>query len=143
MFKNILVAVDGSDSNMVAVNTAVSLAKELGSKLTALSVFDPGGYGNLAAVKEVTDEAEYMKQVCANILEYATKAATEAGIEFETKTVAGNPALKIVEASSDYDLVVTGTLGRTGFSRMVMGSVAEKVVRLSNCPVLVCRSSQA
>ncbi len=42
MFKSILVAVDGSDSNSVAVNTAITLAKEQGSKLTALSVFDPG-----------------------------------------------------------------------------------------------------
>jgi nucleotide-binding universal stress UspA family protein len=45
-----------------------------------------------------------------------------------------------VEATADYDLLVTGTLGRTGFSRIVMGSVVEKVVRLANCPVLVCRS---
>lgn len=141
MFKSILVAVDGSNSNTVAVDTAVTLAKEQGAKLTALSVFDPGGYGNLAAVKEVADEADYMRKVCENILEYVTRKAAEAGIELETKTVAGDPALKIVEASSDYDLVVTGTLGRTGFSRMVMGSVAEKVVRMSNCPVLVCRSS--
>ena len=141
MFKSFLVAVDGSNSNTVAVDTAVTLAKEQGAKLTALSVFDPGGYGNLAAVKEVADEVDYMKKVCENILDYVTKKATEAGIEFETKTVAGDPALKIVELSSNYDLVVTGTLGRTGFSRMVMGSVAEKVVRLSNCPVLVCRSS--
>lgn len=139
MFKSILVAVDGSDSNSVAVNTAITLAKEQGAKLTALSVFDPGGYGNLAAVKEITDEVDYMKQVCASCLEYVTEKAAEAGIDFETKTVAGNPAEKIIEMSKDYDLVVCGTLGRTGFSRMVMGSVAEKVVRLSECPVLVCR----
>ena len=142
MFNNILVAVDGSDSNKIAVDTAVGLAKQLGSKLTALSVFDPGGYGNTAAVKELSDEIDYMKQVCANILEYVIAKAEEAGIELETKTISGNPAVKIVELSSSYDLIVTGTLGRTGFSRMIMGSVAEKVVRLSNCPVLVCRSSQ-
>ncbi|MBQ5448009.1 MAG: universal stress protein [Candidatus Methanomethylophilus sp.] len=140
MFKHILVAVDGSESNKIAVDTAVALAKETGATLTALSVFDPGGYGNVAAVKEVADEVDYMKQICDNILEYVTAKATEAGISFETKTVAGNPAVKIVEATADYDLLVTGTLGRTGFSRIVMGSVAEKVVRLANCPVLVCRS---
>ncbi len=139
MFKSILVAVDGSDSNSVAVNTAITLAKEQGSKLTALSVFDPGGYGNLAAVKEVTDEVDYMKQVCSNCLQYVTEKAAEAGIDFEALTVAGNPAEKIIEMSAEYDLVVCGTLGRTGFSRLVMGSVAEKVVRLSECPVLVCR----
>ncbi len=139
MFKSILVAVDGSDSNSVAVNTAVTLAKEQGAKLTALSVFDPGGYGNLAAVKEVTDEVDYMKQVCSNCLRYVIEQAEAAGIEFEAKTVAGNPAEKIVEMSSQYDLVVCGTLGRTGFSRIVMGSVAEKVVRLAECPVLVCK----
>jgi nucleotide-binding universal stress UspA family protein len=81
-----------------------------------------------------------MKQICGNTLECVPAKATEAGISFETKAVAGNPAVKIVEATADYDLLVTGTLGRTGFSRIVMGSVAEKVVRLANCPVLVCRS---
>lgn len=48
----------------------------------------------------------------------------------------------IVEASSDYDLVVMGTLGRTGFSKLMMGSVAERVVRYSNCPVMVVRSNE-
>lgn len=139
MFKSILVAVDGSESNNIAVNTAIQLAKEQGAKLTALSVFDPGGYGNLATVSGIVDEEEYMHQICAVCLEYVNKKAAEAGIEYESKVVAGSPAEKIVEESAKYDLVVCGTLGRTGFSRIVMGSVAEKVVRLSECPVLVCR----
>lgn len=139
MFKSILVAVDGSDSNSIAVNTAIQLAREQGAKLTALSVFDPGGYGNLAAVRDVTDELDYMNKICALCLEYFNEKVAEAGIEYETKVVAGSPAEKIVEESPKHDLVICGTLGRTGLSRLVMGSVAEKVVRLSECPVLVCR----
>ena len=50
MFKHILVAVDGSESNKIAVDTAVALAKETGATLTALSVFDPGGYGNVVKI---------------------------------------------------------------------------------------------
>ena len=48
----------------------------------------------------------------------------------------------IVESSKDYDLIVMGTLGRTGFSKLMMGSVAERVVRYSNCPVMVIRAPE-
>lgn len=139
MFKTILIAVDGSESNNHAVDAAINLAKQQGSKITGLSVFDPGGYGNVAAVSEINDEVDYMKKTCSSILKYFVDKATEAGVDYEAKYVAGDPTTKIVEASKDYDLLVCGTLGRTGFTRLIMGSVAEKVVRLAECPVLVYR----
>lgn len=139
MFKSVLVAVDGSENNRSAVDAAITLAKEQGAKLTALSVFDPGGYGNYAAIQEISDQEKYIEQVSTTVLEYFEEKSRAAGIEAETKTVVGDPATKIVELSPKYDLVICGTLGRTGFNRLIMGSVAEKVVRLSACPVLVYR----
>ena len=57
----------------------------------------------------------------------------------EAKTMMGRPAEVIIEESADYDLVICATLGKTGFARVLLGSVAENVVRLAKCPVLVCR----
>lgn len=139
MFKNILVAVDGSESNHVAVDTAITLAKENGAKLTAITVFDPRGYGNPVAGSDVTSDSAYLEQISEASLEYIRSATAEAGMELASEITMGDPSEKIVEASANYDLVICGTLGRTGLNRLVMGSVAERVVRLSKCPVLVCR----
>jgi nucleotide-binding universal stress UspA family protein len=51
----------------------------------------------------------------------------------------GSPAGKIVQDSGKFDLVVMGSLGRSGVSKFIMGSVAEKVVRFAECPVLVVK----
>ena len=55
----------------------------------------------------------------------------------------GNPGLRLVELSKQADLIVMGTHGRTGIEHLLLGSVAERVVRLSQCPVLVCRKKAA
>ena len=57
--------------------------------------------------------------------------------------MSGSPVKAIVEASKDFELIVMGTLGRTGFAKFMMGSVAEKVVRFAKCPVMVVKSSEA
>ena len=61
------------------------------------------------------------------------------GVAVEAKTMMGRPAEVIIEESADYDLVICATLGKTVFARVLLGSVAENVVRLAKCPVLVCR----
>ncbi|MBQ6547357.1 MAG: universal stress protein, partial [Candidatus Methanomethylophilaceae archaeon] len=60
----------------------------------------------------------------------------------DVKIGEGSPVKYIVECSKDFDLIVMGTLGRTGFSKLMMGSVAERVVRYSNCPVMVIRAPE-
>ncbi|MBR7152486.1 MAG: universal stress protein, partial [Candidatus Methanomethylophilaceae archaeon] len=54
----------------------------------------------------------------------------------------GVPVNVIVDESSNYDVIVMGTLGRTGVSKFLMGSVAEKVVRASRCPVMVVKAKE-
>ena len=63
---------------------------------------------------------------------------------FERRTVHGNPAAKIIEIakSSDIDLIVLGTHGRSGIAHFFMGSVAERVVQLADCPVLTVHNSE-
>jgi nucleotide-binding universal stress UspA family protein len=81
--------------------------------------------------QEATDE----------LFEEATERATEAGIEIETETVVGRPARSINEyaADNDVDHIVMGSHGRSGVTRILLGSVAEGVVRRAPVPVTIVR----
>ncbi len=139
MYDRILIAVDGSESNAAAVNQGLQLAKTLGAeKVTALCVFDEGNYGTFIRDGS-TEYRRIMAEESEKALSYAKKKAAEAGVLAETKLVVGHPVEVIVKESADYDLVVCATLGKTGISRALLGSVAENVVRLAKCTVLICR----
>ena len=75
-------------------------------------------------------------------VEYAVTEGKKKGVRITGKVVYGHPADEIIKISKDYDLIVMGSLGRTGVSHLLMGSVAEKVVRFAYCPVLVVRKPQ-
>jgi len=142
MFNKILVATDGSESNKYAVDDALKLAKSLGSSVTALCVFDVGSYANVAQGYGLGDEREYMIKASEEALRYVIDQGKALGIAVMPKILTGHPAETIIEESKNHDLVVCGTLGRTGVQRALIGSVAEKVVRMAHCPVLVCRKSE-
>ncbi len=139
MYQNILITVDGSDSNKFAIEDGLNLANSLNSKVTAIAVFDIGSYAAVAQGYGLGDERQYMMESSEAFLDYVKKRAEEMGIDVACEVRIGRPADVIVEESKKFDLVVCGTLGRTGISRTLMGSVAEKVVRMAYCPVLVCR----
>ncbi len=71
------------------------------------------------------------------------KAGEAENIDVRTIVEEGAPADEIIKASKAYDLIVMGTLGRTGLSHLLMGSVAEKVVRFAHCPVMVIRTVES
>jgi len=143
MFKNILLAVDGSDSNKIAANDAVDIAKSMGAKLTAAYVIiDPkttahrfeDGISSDAVIKEAENAA-------SDAFKFVSKKAKDAGIELKTQILlANNPGNAIVEMSSDYDLVICGSLGLTGVKKALMGSVSSTIVKNAECPVLISRS---
>lgn len=136
MYGKILIAVDGSDSNKYAIDDALKLAKEFGSEVTALYVFD---HGNYAGHSHITPGEDYILQSAQVALKYVQEQGKAVGITVKPKTITGSPAPVIVDESVNFDLVVCGSLGRSGLSRAVMGSVAERVARFSACPVLICR----
>jgi len=70
---------------------------------------------------------------------------SDPSVSFEHKLLAGDPAAAIVEAADqeNVDLIVLGTHGRTGLTRLLMGSVAENVVRKAKCPVLTVKHPSA
>jgi nucleotide-binding universal stress UspA family protein len=75
-------------------------------------------------------------------MEFVKGEAEKMGVKVIPRIEEGSPSRRIVDLSAEHDLVVMGTLGRTGFSKLLLGSVAERVVRFSKCPVLVVRSTE-
>ena len=145
MFKSILVAVDDSDQSTVALDLAITLGKELGSKLTLVHCLDPGKVSTSAdvtAVSTVEIEVEELEDAGKSVLETAVARVRAAGLEAASVMRDGVPAPTIVDTAktSGCDLIVLGTHGRHGVARLFLGSTAEAVLRESTVPVLVKRS---
>jgi nucleotide-binding universal stress UspA family protein len=143
LFKKIVIATDGSKRTQNAVETGLEIARVHQSKAHAVYVVDTVTFTSVPM--DVTWENMY--QLLKDEGEEAVgrvKAAAPAGVEVETHVLEGNPALEITKFAkdNDCDLIVVGTLGKSGIDRILLGSVAEKVVRIAPCPVLVIRSQK-
>ena len=151
MFKKILIGTDFSEPSAAALRTAMELARRLGAELFIVHVEEPlpayafseGGLPDLPRLQqEVRGWAE-------RELEQLATQARDAGVPVRTAVLFGTPANTIVETarSEGIDLVVVGTHGRTGLAHVLIGSVAERIVRQAPCPVLtvknVSRAEQA
>ena len=130
MVKTILVPVDGSDRSWAALEHAIEHYSS--GDITVLHVVEPA-----TDSKRETDK----KRRGADLLERGEEIAADAGISIRTETRVGEPAETIVAyaAENDVDAVVMGSRGRSGLSRLMLGSVAEYVVRRSSTPVAVVR----
>jgi nucleotide-binding universal stress UspA family protein len=144
MFQHILLATDGSEASEHASAMAVNLAHTHGAKLTALYVADP--YVSLGANSDVGFQA-YMAATQRSAAEAHAKASalcmlTDPPIQLQTLLIENTKTSHgIVETakSQNVDLIVVGSHGRSGIARLVLGSVADKVVAQSTVPVLVVR----
>jgi nucleotide-binding universal stress UspA family protein len=136
-FKTILFATDFSTTSNVAFSVAGALARDYKARLVAVHVIEPThvGFSEFATyVSDTEDREKAMKAL------HAIEAPSP-DVPLDHRLVEGDPADVIAETARDVgaDLIVMGTHGRTGFSRLVMGSVAEKVLRHAPCPVLTIR----
>jgi nucleotide-binding universal stress UspA family protein len=137
--RQILCAIDLSDVSEPALACAVSLGRTFGASVTALHVFDPWPpLGPLMAAREPRQPEFDARAVTTRELQalLARFASGESGLHLQTAE--GNASTEIVRQAReiDADLIVIGTHGRSGFDRVTLGSVAEKVLRKSPCPVL-------
>ncbi|MDR1404000.1 MAG: universal stress protein [Candidatus Methanoplasma sp.] len=139
-FKKILVPTDGSEFTKYAVDKAIELAELSGGKITALYVLDKSIYANSPMDTAVTNVYDTLDREGRYATGYAAERAKISGVEVEEKLIEGVPAKAILQEAEGYDIIVMGTLGRTGISKLLMGSVAEKIVQNSKCPVLVAKS---
>lgn len=142
-FRNILVPTDGSEYTKLAIDRAIELAKEVGGSITAIYVIDHTVFGNIPMDSSVTSVYDMMEKEGHDATKYVLDLCDKNGIEAKELIVEGAPVKAIVNASSDYDVIVMGTLGRTGFAKLMMGSVAERVVRYAKCPVMVVRAAES
>ncbi|MFA7031062.1 MAG: universal stress protein [Candidatus Methanomethylophilaceae archaeon] len=143
VFDKILVPTDGSEYTKAAVRMAMDLAKLSSGKITALYVMDQTIFTNVPMDTAVMNVYRTLEKEGKNALQFVEELGREAGVSVEIKLAEGIPIKVILELSKEYDVIVMGTLGRTGMSKLLMGSVAERVVRASRCPVMVVRSPEA
>ena len=144
--RHILAPVDFSAYSKKAVEVALMLAKAFGAKLSLLHVVEPPpypieGYAPSGAAADLLTDLE--EQASQELAQWLPEAQT-AGVPVARYVVIGSPYRKIIDTAEaeQVDLIVMATAGRTGFSRLVMGSVAERVVRTSPCPVLTIRPQE-
>jgi nucleotide-binding universal stress UspA family protein len=135
MYDSVLVPTDGSDHSVLATEHAMTLAEQFGTVVHALFVVEqagPSGHWDFAVEKQETTGEEVLDAVGA--------VGDERGVRVERHLRRGTPSEEIVDAATDYEvnLIVMGTQGRTGFSRIATaGSTTERVVRLTDIPTLV------
>jgi nucleotide-binding universal stress UspA family protein len=138
MYDSILLPVDGSEHAAKIVHHAAELAQWTGATIQVLFVADTTQDSVTVVDGTVVDALE---QEGETIVADVAEILETLGVEHGTDVVQGNPAPTIADYAEryDYDLIVLPTHGRTGISRYLLGSVTEKVVRLSDVPVLTAR----
>ena len=142
--KNILVPIDFSDCSKKALRYAIPLAKEHEAALTLLYVvpnsYAIGEYGGIAFAPVA---AELRGDAIKELAKLALKEV-KGELPADTRVVLGNAAAEIVELARTVpaDVIVISTRGRTGLKHVLLGSVAEHVIRHAPCPVLVVRERE-
>jgi nucleotide-binding universal stress UspA family protein len=143
--RRILVAVDGSNASINASSHAIDMAKKLDASLTVLYIVSPAtymdfGYANVGKKKEI--ESIEKKQAQREVNKVKKKAMDK---RVTVKTYVLIKTTSVVKEIVEYaekqkiDLIIMGSRGKTGFKKMLLGSVASGVVTYANCPVLVVK----
>ena len=138
MFQNILVATDFSAAARSALDCGRALAQAYGARLHLLHVVEHGFVGPFVADSRALEQAAWER------LKVNLSGDGEGPRACAVVRASHRPAEAIVSyaATANIDLIVTGTHGRGGAARVLMGSIAERVVRTAPCPVLIVRHPQ-
>ncbi len=135
MFKKIIVGMDFSEIAERAAKTAAELAHSLGAEVVLVHVIAPGS--------DYTDPARFIAEVRPGIEDQlqdrVKKLVALTGAKADWGVVDGRPAEEIAAFAQKWggDLIVTGTAGKGGVARMLLGSVADRLLRIATVPVLV------
>jgi universal stress protein A len=139
--KKILFPTDFSDSSDAALSYATSLAAEMGALLYIVHVGNESpayldGYGGFISIPDSVDKVARENRALLNQVRPIVP-----NVNYQHRYLSGLPEHEILDFAKreDVDLIVIGSHGRTGLSRLLMGSVAEAVVRRAKCPVLTVK----
>ncbi len=142
-FKRIMTAVDFSETALTAARQAEELARQTGAELQVIHVLhEPAfvmAYGSGYPSPAIAEQ--YQSEMLTK-LHGVAESLSHHGVKVSSKLVHGTPHDAIVSTADtdQIDLIVMGTHGRTGLGHMLLGSVAERVVRLSKVPVMTIRN---
>ncbi len=145
-FHHLLVTLDGSPESREVLPFASTIASLFGSRLTLLRVIPPHFLLGSTYIPHPTREVQGLEaeqEAAREYLDAEAQALRERGLAVEVETVAGaHPVEGILQfvAGSDVDLVAMATHGRGGVARLILGSVADKVIRGGSVPVLLHRA---
>jgi nucleotide-binding universal stress UspA family protein len=137
--EQILCATDFSDCATHALQYALAIAAHHGASVELLHVAEPSIYANGPPLEGDALGGAFENRLLERLDEIA--AAQSVDVPIETTVVTGAPAVEITKhaTATSADLIVLGTHGRTGLKHLLMGSVAEKVIRTAACPVCTIR----
>jgi nucleotide-binding universal stress UspA family protein len=134
----ILFPTDFSPASDQALRWATALARDTGATISIVHVEEPPlayGGGEMYIGFDEESTRDELRKTLMHVV------PTDHNVPFEHKLLVGDPAGAIVQAaeSENADMIVMGTHGRTGLTRLLMGSVAEAVIRRAKCPVLTVK----
>jgi universal stress protein A len=139
-FKKILCPIDFDENSIAALATAAKMARQFDATVEVVHVVpivvQPGGtqvYADVYATEEQSSKAKLAELAKFHL----------AGVKYELRTTVALPSAAILHAAKNLgaDVIVMSTHGRRGLSHLFMGSVAERVVREAQCPVLTVHGS--
>jgi len=143
--RHILVAHDFSEFSDAALDYGLALAAKFGARVTVVHAYDVPSLGAPEVLILATDWTKQFSVVARESLDKVVAQARERGAAVEPVLRRGAAWREVVTVADELkaDLIVVGTEGRRGVTRALLGSVAERIVRMATCPVLVARHPTA
>jgi nucleotide-binding universal stress UspA family protein len=140
-FKKIMIATDGSVCSRMAANNGIELARLSGGKVYAVYVVSMEYFSSMAVDSDWERIHKALEKEGREAVNYVKRAGEIEGVIVEPVLLEGHPSDELIRYAeeNDMDIIVMGTLGRTGIDRLLLGSVAGNVVRHSKVPVMVVR----
>ncbi len=138
-YNRILIPTDGSEGSREVIDRGLSLARMLGAKVRILFVVDTSTFRDIPPDELITTLRGHMEAKGNEILDEIETKGEDMGVDVEKSVVNGPPDEMIIEESKDSDLIVIGTHGRSGLSRLLVGSTTDRVIRKAKCPVMVMK----
>ncbi len=145
MFERILVAVDGSEHALKAVDLAVDLAQKYGAELAIVSVYRPlkvpDSTHSLVRSRAAAQPTAELKALAKEVVAEAVERADKLGVPGRGMVERGHPARTIVETAErfDADAIVMGSRGLGDMGGLLLGSVSHKVSSLAKCSVIIIK----
>ena len=145
-FQKILVATDFSPHSALALQLAADVSRRYDASVTLLYVYEPIAYALPEGYQLFTEPQldELFLAFRKQLAEQKQAALAAGALRVETQLSTGSAASEIcaLAETGSFDLIVLGTHGRKGLSHVVLGSVAERVLRTAPCPVLTVRDKR-